>query len=171
MNLRGYLTLDLLPHITKILEGDFLEHLLLESVGLDSKPEKLFCVGKLGAEVTNIELIQPGHVDRQSILPGGLNGRQNLPHRMLDRVPVSAQHLLRNTEISLLAGAGLLGAVVTATGLRHQKTDPVDLVLQALQVIGRNLVNAAFRLRPSKPVIRPKLNVIGLAYNLVPFAL
>ena len=55
--------------------------------------------------------------------------------------------------------------------VRDQITDPVNLIFKLHQVVGRDLVDLALRLGPAEPVSWRQLNEVGLAHNLVPFAL
>ena len=62
---------------------------------------------------------------------------------------------MRDRKVPLLALARLPQVPRLApAGLRHQVANPVDLILQPVQVVRRDLEDVSLRLRPPKAVVR-----------------
>ena len=87
----------------RYLNASFLNTCFFNVCDADPQLQQLLRVVQFVAEVPDVELVHPRHVDRQPVLPRRRDRPQHLLHRVLHRVAVRPQHLLRDGEIPLLA--------------------------------------------------------------------
>src|SRR5512133_3272009 len=61
------LVLHFLTRIAEVLEGQLLEQLLLQRLGPDPQLEQFLRIVQLIAEIADVELVQPQHLDRKIV--------------------------------------------------------------------------------------------------------
>src|SRR5204863_6569514 len=116
------------------------------------------------AEVTDIKLVEARHIDRQAILARGFYRTEHLLHGVFDGVAIGSENFLGDAKIALLTESRLASLRRTgSSGLHHEIADPIDLILQPLEIVGGDLKDMSLRLSPTEAILWPELNVVGLA--------